>query len=191
MLESYVRHWWTIALGGLLGILFGIVALVWPQVTLMALVYVFAAFAVLDGVLTLFFSIATHKEDERWGMLAASGIAEIVLGVVIFIWPQITAQIFVYMVAAWAIMTGVFEILAAADFRGVIDNGWLLILTGLLSVAFGVLLIVYPSAGAISLVWIIGLYAIVNGILDIVFAFRLHGLAKKVEKSFGTGTASE
>ncbi len=189
MLASFARHWWVIALGGLLGILFGLVALAWPQITLLALVYVFAAFAVADGLVTLYFSIATHKADEGWGMLAASGIAEVVLGVVIFIWPQITAQIFVYIVAAWAIMTGVFEILAVADFRGVIDDGWLLILAGILSVAFGVLLIVYPSAGAISLVWIIGLYATVAGILDIVFAFRLHGLAQKVEKAFGTGNA--
>ncbi len=188
MLREYVNHWWVIALGGLLGILFGLIALVWPQVTLLALVYVFAAFAVADGLLTLYFSIATHKQDERWGMLAASGIVEIVLGVLIFIWPQITAQVFVFLVAAWAIMTGIFEVVAATEFRDVISDGWLLILAGILSVAFGVLLIVYPSAGAISLVWIIGLYAMVAGILDIVFAFRLRGLAQKVEKAIGTGT---
>ncbi len=189
MLEKFANHWWVIAVSGVLAIVFGILALVWPQVTLLALVYVFAAFVVADGLVTLYFSIATRKEDERWGMLAASGIVEIVLGVLIFIWPQITAQVFVFLVAAWAIITGVFEIMAATELRNVIENAWLLILTGLLSLAFGVLLVIYPGAGAISLVWIIGFYAILNGILEIVFAFRLHDMANKVQKTLGTRTA--
>ncbi len=94
-----------------------------------------------------------------------------------------------FLVAAWAIVTRVFEILAAVDFRGVIEDGWQLIVAGILSVVFGVLLIVFPGAGAISLVWLIGLYAMIAGILDIVFAFRLHNLVNKVQKSFGTGNA--
>ncbi len=188
MLKDFANHWWVIALGGLSAILFGLVALVLPQATLMALVYVFGAFAIADGLLTLYFSIATHKVDGNWGMLAASGIVEIVLGVLAFIWPQITAQAFVLLVAAWAIITGIFGVVAAAELRKVIEDGWLLILSGILSVAFGVLLIVYPAAGAVSLVWVIGLYAMAAGILDIVFAFRLHGLAQKVEKIFKPGT---
>ncbi len=189
MLASFARNWWVIALRGLVAILFGIIALVSPQSTILALVLVFAAFAMADGILTMFAGLETHKEDDRWWVMVLGGLVEIVLAVLVVIWPQITAVVFVYLIAAWAIITGVAEIVAAIELRGVLPNEWLMLLSGILSVVFGVMLIVYPAAGAVSLVWLVGLYAMVAGIMDIVFAFRLHGFAQKVEKTFGTAKA--
>ncbi len=189
MLESFAHNWWVIALRGLVAIVFGIIALVSPQSTILALVFVFAAFVVADGFLTLFSGFETHKEDDHWWVMVLGGLVEIILGVLVVIWPQITAAVFVYLVAAWAIIVGVAEIVAAIELRGLLPNEWLMLLSGILSVVFGVMLIVYPSAGAVSLVWLIGIYAMVAGIMDIVFAFRLHGFVQKVEKTFGTGNA--
>ncbi len=189
MLESFARNWWVIALRGLVAIVFGIIALVSPQSTILALVLVFAAFIVADGFLTLFSGFETHKEDNRWWVMVLGGLVEIILGVLVVVWPQITVQVFVYLVAAWAVITGVAEIIAGIELRGLLPNEWLMLLNGILSVAFGVLVMIYPSAGALSLVWLLGLYAIVAGILDIVFSFRLRGFVAKVEKTFGTGNA--
>jgi uncharacterized membrane protein HdeD (DUF308 family) len=114
------------------------------------------------------------------------GVAGIVLGLLTFFWPNITALVLLYFIAAWALITGIFEIVAAIQFRRIISGEWTMILGGLLSVVFGILLFVFPGAGAVSMVWLIGIYAIAFGILEIIFAFRLRSLRHELEKAGAT-----
>jgi len=176
MLTLLTRNWGLFALRGLFAILFGVVALVWPQATLMALVLLFGAYALVDGIFAVAFGIASYGHNQRWWAVLLEGLAGIIIGLLTFFWPDTTAFVLLYFIAAWALVTGVLEIVAAIQFRRVIHNEWLMVLSGLLSVVFGVLLVVFPSAGAVSLVWLIGAYAIFFGVLLISFAFHLRSL---------------
>ncbi|MCL4299136.1 MAG: HdeD family acid-resistance protein [Anaerolineae bacterium] len=176
MLTLLTRNWWVFALRGLFAVLFGVVALVWPQATLMALVLLFGIYALADGVFAVVFGIASYERNDRWWVMLLEGVAGIIIGLLTFFWPDKTALVLLYFIAAWALVTGVLEIVAAIELRRFISNEWMMILSGILSVVFGVLLVVFPSAGALSLVWLIGAYAIFFGILLISFAFHLRGL---------------
>jgi uncharacterized membrane protein HdeD (DUF308 family) len=188
MLSMLTRNWWVFALRGLVAIIFGILALIWPGQTLLALVLLFGAFALVHGILTAFVGIASYRYFERWWAVLLEGVAGIVIGVLTFFWPNTTALVLLYFIAAWALITGVFEIVAAIQLRRVITGEWAMILSGLLSILVGVLLFVFPGAGAVSLVWLIGIYAIVLGILLIVLAFRLRGLWRESETAGASGT---
>jgi uncharacterized membrane protein HdeD (DUF308 family) len=176
MLTLLTRHWGLFALRGLFAILFGVVALVWPEATLMALVLLFGVYALVDGVFAVVFGIASSEHNERWGVMLLEGVVGIIIGLLTLFWPNTTALVLLYFIAAWALVTGVLEIVAAIQLRRIIPNEWMMILSGILSVVFGVLLVVFPSAGAVSLVWLIGAYAIFFGISLLSFAFRLRGL---------------
>lgn len=176
MLTLLTRNWGLFALRGLFAILFGVVALVWPQATLMALVLLFGAYALVDGIFAVAFGIASYGHNQLWWAVLLEGLAGIIIGLLTFFWPDTTAFVLLYFIAAWALVTGVLEIVAAIQFRRVIHNEWMMVLSGLLSVVFGVLLVVFPSAGAVSLVWLIGAYAIFFGVLLISFAFHLRSL---------------
>jgi uncharacterized membrane protein HdeD (DUF308 family) len=181
MLEKITRNWWLFALRGVIAIILGVVALVRPEQMLQALVLVFGAFALVDGIFTVIAGVAARGSFERWWAVLLEGVAGMLIGVLTFIWPNITALVMVYFIAAWAIITGVFEIVAAIQLRRMITGEWGMILSGLLSMIFGVLLFVFPSAGAVSMVWMIGIYAILFGITLIVFAFRLQSLRREFE----------
>jgi uncharacterized membrane protein HdeD (DUF308 family) len=170
------RDSWHFAVRGLLTIVFGIVALIWPGVTQLALVLLFGAFVLTDGITTVATGIATRKYFKRWWALLLEGLTGIVIAVLTFLWPTITALALVYFIAGWAILTGIFEIVAAIEFRNLIPDEWVTFLMGLLSILFGILLFASPSAGALSIVWAIGFYAIFFGIMEIVFAIRLRSL---------------
>jgi len=166
------NYWWTMGIRGLLAVLFGLAALVWPRLTLLVLVYLFGAYALVDGVVAVIVSIQERKNLRYWWVLLLEGIAGIIAGVIAFVWPGITALALLYLIAAWAIVTGILEIATALSGRLPVAQEWTLAVAGILSVVFGVLLAVLPGVGLLSLVWLIGIYAIVFGLLLIVRAFQ-------------------
>ncbi len=181
MMESPIdlnlgRSWWVVALRGLLGIIFGIFAFVYPGITLVVLVAFFGAYMFLDGVIALVQAIRLRHERERWPMLLLEGILGIAVGLITYFWPGITAIAWLYTIAAWAIITGVLEIATAIRFRRIIQGEFLFILTGIISILLGVVLAMMPVAGLIAWVYVIGAYAIVFGALLIGFAWRLRGM---------------
>lgn len=176
MAPALARNWWAFVLRGVFAILFGIGAWLWPGLTLAALVFLFGAYALVDGVFAVAAGIASHGENRRWWAELLVGIAGIALGVMVFAWPDVTALTLLYLIAAWALVTGVMEIAAAIELRKRIDNEWLLGLGGLASVLFGLLLIVFPGAGALGLLWLIGAYAVLFGVLLIALGLRLRGM---------------
>jgi uncharacterized membrane protein HdeD (DUF308 family) len=180
MVATLSRYWWVLAIRGGAAILFGIAAFVWPGITLAALVLLFGAYALVDGIFAVIAGISTRKEQERWWMMILEGLAGIVLGVLTFLWPDITALVLLYFIAAWSIVTGVFEIAAAIRLRKEIEGEWLLALSGVASLIFGILLVVLPGPGALALIWLIGSYAIIFGILMLVLAFQVRGMQDTV-----------
>lgn len=186
MLEKFSRNWWMFALRGMAAIIFGVVAFAQPAQALQALVLVFGAYALVDGIFAIFAGIAARGYFERWWAVLLEGMAGVAIGLLTFFWPAITALILVYFIAAWALITGIFEIVAAIQLRRVITGEWMLILGGLLSILFGILLFVFPAVGAVSVIWMIGIYAITFGILEIIFAYRLHNLLRELDKTIVT-----
>lgn len=175
MITELARNWWVFLVRGILAILFGIAAFVWPGITITVLVLMFGAYALVDGIFAIVAGIASRREQERWWMMILVGLAGVVAGILTFIWPGITALVLLYFIAGWAIVMGIFQIAAAIRLRREIEGEWLLILGGITSVIFGILLVVRPGAGALASIWIIGSYALLFGILMIVLAFRLRG----------------
>ncbi len=176
-MDVLARNWKLIAVRGLLGILLGIVALWAPLPTLTAIVWIFGAYALIDGIMSLV-SVASGNGARPWWMLVLEGIVGIAAGIIAFVWPGITALALVYLVAIWAVGTGILEIAAAVRLRTVIEGEWLLGLTGILSIGFGVLLALAPGVGAVVLVWWLGLYAIVFGGLLLALSYRLRAMAR-------------
>jgi uncharacterized membrane protein HdeD (DUF308 family) len=177
LLRALADNWWLLLLRGIAAIAFGILAFMWPVLTLLTLIFLWGAYAVVDGVLALWGAIAGPKGymgSRLW--LAVVGIAGVLAGLLAFAWPGVTALVLLLFIAVWAIIIGVMQIWGAIQLRKEIEGEWLLILSGLLSVAFGVLLLVQPGAGALAVVWIIGWYAILAGCLYIALAFRLKKL---------------
>lgn len=171
------RNWWALALRGLVAVVFGLLAIVWPGLTLHVLVLFFGAYVLIDGVFALIAAFSGNVERMHWWSLLLEGIAGIVAGVLTFVWPGITAVVLLYLIAAWALVTGVFEILAAIRLREEIEGEVMLGLGGLASIIFGIVLFVFPISGALAIVWLIGIYAIIFGVTLIVLALRLrsHG----------------
>lgn len=181
MLAMLARNWWILALRGMLGIIFGVLAILWPVLTLRILVLLFGAYALVDGFLAVILGIARHQRGERWWAQLLQGVAGIIIGLLTFFWPGATALALLYLIASWEVVTGVLEVVAAIQLRRIIRGEWLLILSGVASILFGVLLFVFPGAGALGLVWLIGGYSIAFGILLIVLAFRLRGMRDRIE----------
>jgi uncharacterized membrane protein HdeD (DUF308 family) len=179
MLEQLTRHWWALALRGVLAILFALIAFSRPGVTLVALVWVWGTYAFLDGVFALVAAIRAAESHQRWGMLLLEGISGIAAGIVAFAWTGLTALVLVYLIAAWAIVTGIFEIAAAVRLRQMIEGEWLLGLSGALSILLGLLFVARPAAAAVAWVWLIGVYALLFGILLLALAFRLRALGER------------
>src|SRR5579872_2825589 len=140
------KNWWSLVLRGLAAILLGFITVIWPGITLGALVLLFGAYALIDGVLSLVGAVRAAESHERWGVLLFEGLAGIVAGIVTFVWPAITALTLIYVIAAWALVTGVFEIVAAIRLRKYIPGEWMLGLSGLASLILGILMIAVPLA---------------------------------------------
>ena len=171
------REWGWIALRGALAILFGIIALLLPGITLAALVLVWGAYALIDGVLALVAAFRVRDFGRPMWPFLAIGALSILAGVLTFMWPGLTALVLLMLIAVWAIFTGIFQIIAAIRLRKEIDNELLLGLSGALSVMFGLLMIARPGAGALAVVWIIGFYAMFFGALLIAVAFKVRRFA--------------
>ena len=170
MVGQLVRNWWVPVLRGVLGILFGFLVFAYPRTAVEVFVYLFGAYALVDGVIAL--ALAFDVSRGR-GWLVLSGIAGIAAGILTFMYPSTTAVALVYIVAAWAIITGIFEIAAAFEWRQVLSDMWMLGLAGVLSIILGVLLFTAPGAGLLAWAYVIGAYAIIYGVLYMVAGFRL------------------
>jgi uncharacterized membrane protein HdeD (DUF308 family) len=176
MLLTLAQNWWALVVRGVCAVLFGLAAFVWPGLTLTVLVLLYGAYALIDGVLAVIWAVTgRHAGAFPTGVLLA-GIAGIIFGVITILWPGLTALALLYLIAAWAIVRGIFEIVAAISLRREIDNEWLLALSGVLSVLLGVVLVLAPGAGALALAWWIGAVAIVLGIVAIFLGMRLKRL---------------
>jgi uncharacterized membrane protein HdeD (DUF308 family) len=174
MVMTLAHNWWILALRGLCAIIFGILAFAWPGVTLGVLVLLYGAYALVDGVLAIVAVLSKRQESGLpWWALLLEGLLGIAAGIVTFVWPGITALFLLFLIAGWAIVTGVFEIIAAIRLRKEIEGELWLALSGIVSIIFGVLLFVRPGAGALTVVWLIGAYAIFFGIFLLALAFRL------------------
>jgi uncharacterized membrane protein HdeD (DUF308 family) len=167
------RNWGMVALRGIAAILFGVLALLLPGITLLALVLLFGSYAIVDGVLNIVAALRGGAVQRAWWVLLLEGLVGVAAGVVTFAIPGLTALMLVYVIGAWAIITGVLKIVAAIRLRKEITNEWWLILSGALSVVFGVVVMIAPSAGALAMVLWIGAYSIVFGALLLGLAFRL------------------
>jgi len=181
MLLEVVRKWWVLLLKGICGIVFGILAFAWPGITLWSLVMLFGAYVLADGVASIVVGLGGGGGGRSWWEMILSGLLGIGAGVATFLWPGITAVVLLFIIAVWAIVRGVFEIGAAVKLRQVIEGEWLLILAGVLSIAFGVLLLLRPGAGALGVVWLIGSFALVTGIVAIALSLRLRGMKSQLE----------
>jgi uncharacterized membrane protein HdeD (DUF308 family) len=157
---------------------FGVIALIWPDVTVGALVIVFGIFAISDGVVEIAGAFMGGIANDSRLMRIVRGVVSIIAGVVAFVWPGITALTLLYIVAIWALIIGVAEILAAVRLRREIEGEWLLGIGGLMSIAFGVFAIIFPGAGILSLTWLVGIYAILFGITLIALGIEVRRLAR-------------
>jgi uncharacterized membrane protein HdeD (DUF308 family) len=171
--DTLIRNWWMFLIRGLLGIAFGIVTFFQPGISLAALVLLFGAYAFVDGVFAIVSAIRRHTGSEPWWLLSLEGIAGVGAGVITLGWPGLTAIVLLYLIAAWALVTGAFEIAAAIRLRKVIEDEWLLVLTGVASIALGVILTMFPGPGALALVLWIGAGALVWGVMLVALSLRL------------------
>src|SRR6516225_195368 len=176
LLQTLKRHWWVSVLRGVAAIVFGIIARVYPGLTIATLVLFFGAWVLIDGIFRIAGAIGHRASDPDWGWQLVIGILGIIVGLLTFHAPQITALALVIYIAAWALMIGVTEITLAIKMRREIKGEWFLILMGLASVIFAGLLLWNPIAGAAALIWIIAWYAVIMGVLEIIFGFRLLSL---------------
>ncbi|MEA2984112.1 MAG: hypothetical protein QOD94_366 [Alphaproteobacteria bacterium] len=174
MLHALARNWWLILLRGVCAILFGVLAFIWPGITLLTLALLYGIFALIEGALALAAAIMGGAPAPRW-WLAVVGLLGIAVGILTIIMPGMTAFLLVLFIAAWAIVSGIMQIVGAIRLRKEIDNEWMLVAVGVISVAFGVLVALQPMLGALSLVFVIGAYAIIYGVALVALAFRLRG----------------
>jgi uncharacterized membrane protein HdeD (DUF308 family) len=172
MVHALAKNWWLLLLRGIAAIIFGVLAFAWPGLTLLTLILFYGAFALVDGVLAITAAIAGGAPAPRW-WLAIVGVLGIAAGLLTFLMPGLSALVLLFFIAGWAIATGVLQIIGAVQLRKEIDNEWLLILGGVISVLFGVGMMLAPGAGALALVWVIGTYAVIMGVVLVALALRL------------------
>ncbi len=189
MKHMLANNWDMFLVRGILSILFGITTLLMPGITLVVLVALFGAYALVDGIFLSILALKNRKNDSDWWLMLLAGLVSTAAGIVTLVWPGITAASLFYVIVAWAILTGIFEVIYAIRFRNEIKGEWLLVLDGVLSVAFGSLLIAQPGAGALAVVWLIGVYAIAYGAMLVVLAFRLRNLEVTLTR-IGSGIAA-
>jgi uncharacterized membrane protein HdeD (DUF308 family) len=172
-MRTLARNWWLLVVRGVLAVVFGILAFVLPGATVTALVILFGAFMLVDGVFALFSAWRRAERRMSWWPFLLEGLSGVAIGIITFLWPGVTAFALLYLIAAWAFVTGVFEIAAAIRLRKEIRGEWVLALIGMASILFAALVVLFPGEGAVAIVWAIGAYAVVFGILLIALGLRL------------------
>jgi uncharacterized membrane protein HdeD (DUF308 family) len=178
MSQILAQNWWLVALRGVFALIFGVIAVLLPGVTITALVLLFVAYMLVDGVFAIVSGVRAARRHERWGLLIVEGIADLVAGGIAIVWPLITVVAFIYLLAAWAIVTG--GLAFAAALRLQLDHGrWLLAFGGFVSLIWGFMLLFWPLAGAVVLAWWMGAYALVYGVTLLILAFRLRGQMRR------------
>jgi uncharacterized membrane protein HdeD (DUF308 family) len=180
---ALATNWWALVIRGLAGIAFGILTFAWPGITLVALVFLFAGYSLVDGVMNIVSAVRAIEKHDRWGILVLEGIVGIGATAITVVWPAITALALVYVIAAWAVVTGCFEIAAAIRLRRVISGEWLLVLSGALSLVFGILLVISPIAGALVIALWVGVYALIFGVIMVALGLRLRSWGRSVMAS--------
>lgn len=172
MLTQLARNWWVVALRGAVAILYGVLALVLPQLTLEILVLFFGAYMLVDGVFAIIAAFANRAGHDTWWVLLLEGLVGVAAGIITFLWPGVATLVLLYVVSFWAVVTGVLEIVAAVRLRKEIQGEWMLALSGVISVVFGVLLL-FPMIGVITIAWLIGVYAILFGVMLLSLGLHL------------------
>jgi len=173
MARSLSQNWWLVVLRGVLAILFGILAFVWPGVTWLTLIVMFGVYAIVDGIIAIVSGLSRSQETPRWWTFLIEGLLGIGAGIVALVWPEVTSLVLIYLIAGWAIITGILEIAAAIRLRNEISNEWMLGLGGLVSIGLGILLFFQPAAGGLAIIWTIAAYALIFGVLLVILGFRL------------------
>jgi len=171
--------WQDMLLRGLVAIIFGLLAIFLPRITVAAFILLFGAFAIADGLLLVLQSVTTRRHESYWWVRLLQGLLSIVIGIAVFVWPGLTLLVLVYIIAFYAIAGGLLQILAAIELRKAIKGELLLLVSGLLAIGVGLLLIVQPGMGLIALVQTIGIFAIAYGIMIAFLALRLRSLVRK------------
>ena len=180
LVDDVARSWGWILLRGVVAILFGFVAFTQPGITLLALTTVWGVYALADGALALLAAFKIRETGRPMWFLVIVGLLGIAAGIITFVWPGMTAIVLLTFIAFWAVIAGLFQIAAAVRLRKMISNEWMLGLSGLLSVAFGAIMIARPGAGALTVIWIIGWFATLYGLLLVMLSFRIKGIVGRV-----------
>ncbi|MBO0724857.1 MAG: HdeD family acid-resistance protein [Blastocatellia bacterium] len=178
MFNLMTQNWWAIALRGLVAALFGIATFMWPRITLSVLAPLFGAYAMINGIFAMIEVSRRDVSQERWRPLLFEGAVSVIVGVMAFAWPGLTARGLLFLIAFWAVVTGVFEIITAIRLRHEISGEWMMALVAILSMAFGLLLLAFPATGALSVILLIRAFAFAIGALMIALAFKLRSLRR-------------
>lgn len=189
MKELLGRTWGLVVFRGVMGVVYGVIAMAWPQITILALVILFGAYAIVDGVTAIIMGFS-GRGGERW-LLLLTGVIGVIAGLVAFFWPGATALVLLWVIAFWAILSGFMYLVTAWRLRKEISGEWLMVLTGLASIALGVVLMIQPASGAVALVVTIGIFAVIWGIFSILLGLRMRGVSKNLgDGSIGTARFS-
>jgi uncharacterized membrane protein HdeD (DUF308 family) len=173
LVHVLARNWWAVLIRGIVAVIFGILAYLWPGAAWVAIAILFGAYALVDGIFAIVATVRAAETQQRWWPFMVEGIVGIIIAAITFYDVRITILALYFTIAAWAFLTGIFEIVAAIELRKHIANEFWLILGGIASIAFAVLMIWFPLAGLLAVTWLIAAYAIVFGIILIALAFRL------------------
>ena len=179
--DLYKNAWWMLLLRGIFLVLFGILFATWPGAAVFTFIIFFGAFALVHGLMGVIGSIANRKDNEDWWLVLLEGVVSIIIGIMTFTWPGLTGLVLAYFIAAWAVIMGILRIYGAIKLRKAIEGEWLLIIGGIISLLFGIFVFARPLAGALAIALIIGVYAIVLGLLSILLSFRVKSWQKKME----------
>ena len=177
------RSWWVFALRGVLALAFGILAVLWPGATLLVLVALFAAWMLISGAAATYASLKNRRSDKAWWLVLLLGLVSLTAGVIAVLDPNITILVLVLLMGANALVTGVLDIVMAVRLRKTIEREWMLALAGAISIVFGVLVLLFPAAGALAMVWLVSFYAVVTGALLLTLAFRARNWSAELGSS--------
>ncbi len=176
---NLARNWWLVALRGLLAILFGAAAFVWPGLTWLVLILMFGVYAILDGIFAMVSGIFQSRYSPRWWVFLVEGFISLIAGVIVLLQPGLAGIALVIVIAVWAVLTGLLEVIAAIRLRREIRNEWMMGFGGFLSILLGLLMLFQPAAGGLVITLMVGAYALIFGILLVALSLRLRSFNRR------------